>query len=541
MSGYSVVVQGGSSSTGAGAGGWNYSYAALLNRTAGAPYEGLVSNMAHGNTDSLYNALLFSSMVSPGTRVVVWEFAMTDQYGTNEHGLAWRFWMHQARAHNVWVIPVILWVEPPKLPNVGGSSAAHMQTAAVREPSVLGVVDVNRLVRDRCTRRASCKRASFISDSHHPNAAVHQYIATELAAILAAHAGSALERGPDAVVGGSTSEREIGEPGEVFGLMSRLVKCKNVGVAKAIAAHMVPGGVVRTASWLGDRPMRSANEQPLLRRHGDLMSDAGPISLGKESSLRLDRQRGFAIPRCADVTPGARSHSGRARAAEPRFNRSTALSQAGANTAHFSLVVGREGRCTGGTVTGLAWRAQIGNEYVHSTRTSNEIVWTVTHALHRTGRQKAPLHMQTLRAATELCPVPSRPAFTFAPILPMDPPGLRGAHHNLQSSAHHNQSHITSLQACYNGSAVAGDTIAMRAVSLFCTKPPPQPTIQRPSPLVVAKSSRKPPPQPTIQRPSPLVVAKSSRKRHAQQTQEQQPSRPSFLARMKDVLGRDVG
>ena len=40
MSGYSVVVQGGSSSTGAGAGGWNYSYAALLNRTAGAPYEG---------------------------------------------------------------------------------------------------------------------------------------------------------------------------------------------------------------------------------------------------------------------------------------------------------------------------------------------------------------------------------------------------------------------------------------------------------------------------------------------------------------------
>jgi len=442
---YSVVVQGGSSSTGAGAGGVNYSYAALVNRTVGTPYEGRVANMAHGNTDSLYSALVFSSLVQPGTRVVVWEFVMTDQFGLpKDHAIAWRFWMRQARVHDLWVIPVILWSEPPRLPKVYSASASFVRGVAAHEPSVLGIIDVGRLVSDRCSRLASCSRSAFISDSHHPNAALHEYIASELAAILAAHSGPELERGPSAALNATelTAADDASQPGEVLGLFSHMTGCKNTGVAVRTAARMLPAGIVRTMSWTIDSPMRPDDEQPLLRASMLGTSSEGPVSLAKESGLRLDRQMGHRLPHCTEI------HTQR-----------DVDAASGAEHAPFTLLVGKEGECTGGTITGMAWRAQSSEEKKHSADTSNQVVWKVTHALRGAAIRMARPIVQTLRPATDLCILPSRPAFAFAPI--GRPDGrLR------------NQSRISSLHACYNGSVVAGKVIAIRAVSLFCAMSP---------------------------------------------------------------------
>ena len=350
---YSITVQGGSSSTGAGAGGWNYSYAALLNRTAGAPYAGLVSNMAHGNSDTLNSALLFSSLTMLGTRVVVWEFGMTDQFGQSS-ALAWKFWLQQAHAFNVWVIPVLLWNEPPKLPVAGSASSDAVRAAASKSPAVLGIVDLVRLVNDRCLGRPSCPRNQFISDSHHPNGGLHEYVSSEIRSILRIH-GASVALGPPRW-NRTNNSSSVANSGELFGLSKNWGCVNRQAAALQLAARLVPAGA-RTISWTADAPMLVA--QPLyMPRYvpgpGQTASaradgESAAVLLGKQSVDRLDRQSGFRVPPCS------------AAAGHHPFELKTAACD--------------------GKLTGMAWRAEgthlRGSGLLHDTSVSALLRWTL--------------------------------------------------------------------------------------------------------------------------------------------------------------------
>tara|TARA_B110001450_G_C17624545_1_gene482607 strand:+ start:213 stop:1394 length:1182 start_codon:yes stop_codon:yes gene_type:complete len=140
-----------------------------------------VYNMAHGNSNTFYNALNFKSLVRPESSVITWEFAINDWYknciATQD---ALLFFMDQVQGMTTkpTVIFIILWntpfVIPPKR-NVWNCIAPLLKNQLV--------INVNEFVDKECSR-TNCKKTDFVSDRHHMNNRMHRFVARELYSIL---------------------------------------------------------------------------------------------------------------------------------------------------------------------------------------------------------------------------------------------------------------------------------------------------------------------------------------------------------------------
>jgi len=205
-------------------------------------------------------------MVRQGTRVVIWEFAITDKPGFGIN--LFKLWMDQARVLDTWVVLVFLYSDYPFALPAGGGVRDQLTAVARRHPAVMGVVDVVNMINNQCVHPHLCDRWSFVVDSHHPNEEVHGYIARELRRILALH-DRHLWRGPNVTAVSYTSS-----PG-AFLRVSETWKCSNAADHRACsaAAAIAPAGGVRTTSWMFDIPALPESEQLLKRVHVAVRTD----------------------------------------------------------------------------------------------------------------------------------------------------------------------------------------------------------------------------------------------------------------------------
>lgn len=310
-----------------------------------APHGIRVVPMGQGNTDTMWAAAMFSSLVDPLAKAVVWEFALND-IGEWQNG-AWqikigqqeakarppgrharsnagsdadqarstrltdtqafaehaRFMMDlfllQAELHpsRPSLVFVYTWDWPSVMPpfTLARSAFQAQHTRVIGSPQTAAIVDAAAFVERLCKqlRPDACRRDMFMKDSAHFSEVVHTRIAAELSHELLKHVLRTVDHKPTK---GKAARQEW--------------PCSRSSPAAANVWSHVLARRVRSLSWTGD--------QPTLPKQGlSLTMPASTVPMfvprGSRRTWRLDAKRSLLVPRC-----GSGMHTFRPNVACPR-------------------------------------------------------------------------------------------------------------------------------------------------------------------------------------------------------------------------------
>ena len=298
-----VGVTGGSST--AKRTGWTILVRRWLNETAGIS-KVHVRNAAQGSTSQLVTAPCIRSLVGDGIDLLLWEFAMNDEYefvqndAPPEYPLRRRVaetFLRQAIALNPGVIGFVhLWditIQRYKgglpVPNkaYAPTNAVAKEYEAVFDRffsyDTIGAMTALRLYREK---------TEFLSDRHHPNDAGHKVIADLLVYVIA-HAWMAyLNQGTNAV--------SINDPGPRPDLW-RFPILSSSGQPPVLPEQHLFGHCIMSM------PPQFATNNSIVQLSADGKVDCSSIGAcstladtGKADPNRADRKQTFVVPKCSE-------------------------------------------------------------------------------------------------------------------------------------------------------------------------------------------------------------------------------------------------
>lgn len=294
----------------------------------------LSPSQGHSSTSSLWAAAMFTSLVSPSTDLVVWEYALNEhgnivtqcnQTGSCDVALdhanfeqhvqsSLDLFMLQAELHpsRPRVLFVYLWdflnLMPPFPPKASTLNATLER--ALRHHLSAGVIDAGLRIRRMCAQHPeTCSRSMFVHDSAHVATDYHTWIAGEIERSVLRTYGHAL--------GVATSpprprhHREWARkaldslPTTKAAPHERMEwPCSHISADGALVWRDVLSGRVRSLSWTSDVPALEPSQQGLgmsLERRLGSDTELRSVTLrlrGKRRRHRLDRQRHAIVPRC---------------------------------------------------------------------------------------------------------------------------------------------------------------------------------------------------------------------------------------------------